>query len=289
MQPTTRRRFVAAVAAACAAPPALALMAGAAPDSPLTRLDPNRIDSPFACVASLMGGGCYSGVCIAPGFVLTAAHVAAKAKDLFVYLNLGADLSHRFAIRRVFTPPAPSRPDPMRPVADLALLELDGSLPAGLTLPPLARGPARIGQRIELAAYGASGQGDRGVSLACNGALKRVGANRIDRILGSADAPTTPLLYFFRFDAASGVRRDGLRSLGNGVEAGLASGDSGSPAFVRENGRLALLGINSFVMRQGNSTAPLNGFGTIGGGQLLAAYRPWLLTVLGAGAWAGLG
>ena len=263
-------------------------MAGAAPDTPLARLDANRADSPFACVASLMGGGCYSGVCIAPAFVLTAAHVAAKAKDLFVYLNVGGDLSHRLGIRRVFTPPAPAHTDPLRPVGDLALLELDGQLPAGLALPPLARGPARVGQRIELAAYGASGHGDRGVSLACNGALKRIGANRIDRILGGAEAPTIPLLYLFRFDPATGPRRDGLRSLGNSVETGLASGDSGSPAFVRENGRLALLGINSFVMRDSASRGPLNGFGTVGGGQLLAAYKPWLLSVLGAGAWAGL-
>jgi hypothetical protein len=260
-------------------------MAGAAPDSPSARIDTNRADSPYACVASLMGGGCYSAVCIAPSFVLTAAHVAAKAPDLFLYLNLGRDLSHRYAIKRVATPPAPAKQDPSQPIGDLALLEIDGRLPAGLPLPPLAATPAREGLRIELAGYGASGYGDRGVTVASNPMLKRTGANRIDRLLRSADASAKPLLYYFGFDAPNA--RDG-RSLGNAVEAGLASGDSGSPAFVRENGRLALLGINSFVIRSNLTSAPANGFGTIGGGQVLAAHKAWLHSVLGEGVWAGL-
>jgi hypothetical protein len=280
-----RRDFCVAAAAATVLPSARALMAGAAPDSPSARLDPNRADSAFACVASLMGGGCYSAVCIAPRFVLTAAHVAAKAPDLFLYLNLGRDLSHRYTIKRVATPPAPAKPDPSHPVGDLALLEIDGRLPEGLPLPPLAGTPAREGLRIELAAYGASGFGDRGVvTVGSNPMLKRIGANRIDRVWPGNDAGATPLLYYFGFDAPA----RGARSLGNTVEAGLASGDSGSPAFVRENGRLALLGINSFVVRSAAPSATLNGFGTVGGGQVIAAHKAWLHSVLGDGGWAGL-
>ena len=280
-----RRDFAVASATALSMPAAYALMAGAAPDTPSARLDANRADSPYACVASLMGGGCYSAVCIAPHFVLTAAHVAAKAPELFLYLNLGRDLSHRYAIKRVATPPPPAQADPSLPVGDLALLEIDGRLPDGLPLPPLASTPAREGLRIELAGYGASGHGNRGVTVGSNPMLKRSGANRIDRLLRSDDARATPLLYYFGFDAAT--PRDG-RSLGNGIEAGLASGDSGGPAFVRENGRLALLGINSFVVRSGSASAPANGFGTVGGGQVLVAHKAWLHSVLGEGVWAGL-
>jgi len=280
-----RRAFAIAAATSMTLPAAHALMAGAAPDSPSARLDANLADSPYACVASLMGGGCYSAVCIAPSFVLTAAHVAAKAPDLFLYLNLGRDLSHRYVIKRVATPPAPAKRDPSQPVGDVALLEIHGRLPEGLVLPPMAATPAREGLRIELAGYGASGFGDRGVTVGSNPMLKRVGANRIDRVLRSDDASATPLLYYFGFDAANA--RDG-RSLGNAIEAGLASGDSGSPAFVRENGRLALLGINSFVIRGGAASAPANGFGTVGGGQVLAAHKSWLRSVLGEGVWAGL-
>lgn len=278
-----KRRHLALAAGAVLAAPARALMAGRAPDSPLARVDANRADAPMACVASLIGGGTYSAVCITPTFVLTAGHVAAKAADLFLCLNLGRDLSHRWAIKRAVTPPVPVRPDPMLPIGDLALLELDGRLPEALALPPLAQTTARAGLRIELAGYGASGFGDRGVSVASNPALRRVGANRIDRIASADDPARTPLLYFFGFDAP------GAASLGNAVEAGLASGDSGGPAFVREGGRLALLGINSFVMRSSAAASPANGFGSIGGGQVLAAYRPWLAHVLGERAWPGLG
>lgn len=258
-------------------------MAGRLPDSPLARIDANRADAPMACVASLIGGGTYSAVCITPTFVLTAGHVAAKAADLFLCLNLGRDLSHRLAIKRAVSPPAAPRRDPLLPVGDLALLELAGRLPDGLALPPLAQALPRVGQRIELAGYGASGFGDRGVTVGGNPALRRVGANRIDRLALTADDAKTPQLYFFNFDGG------GAASLGNRVEAGLASGDSGGPAFVREGGRLALLGINTFVIRNAASQAPANSFGTVGGGQVLAAHRPWLLSVLGAGAWPGLG
>lgn len=265
--------------------PAFALMAGAPPDSPTLRLDSNRVDSPFGCVACLMGGGAYSAVCIAPRFALTAGHVVHHPHDLSLYLNLGADFSHRFAIKRVASPPPHAQRDPAQPVGDVALVEIDGVFPDGLVLPPLAQTAAQEGLRIELAGYGASGTGDRGVSVGGNPVLRRVGANRIDRVLREKNT-ATPLLYYFTFDAVSASRHDAARSLGNGVETGLASGDSGSPAFVRENGRLALIGINSFVIRSPGT--PANGFGTVSGGQALAAHKAWLLSELGSSAWPGL-
>ncbi|MEO8152737.1 MAG: trypsin-like serine protease [Rhizobacter sp.] len=284
-----RRSFImhtaAAACASLALPSAFALMAGAAPDSPTLRLDPNRVDSPFACVASLMGGGAYSAVCITPRFALTAAHVVQHPHDLSLYLNLGADFSHRFTIKRVAFPPPPAQRDPAQPVGDLALVEIDGQFPDGLVMPPFAQAAAQEGLRIELTGYGASGTGDHGVSVGSNPVLKRVGANRIDRVLRDKNTAAA-LLYYFSFDAVSASRRDAGRSLGNTVETGLASGDSGSPAFVRENGRLALIGINSFVIRSPGT--PANGFGTVSGGQVLAAHRAWLLSELGSSAWPGL-
>jgi Trypsin-like peptidase domain len=280
-----RRHLISAAAVSLVAPSAQALMAGIAPDSPLARLDGPRADSPFACVASLMGEGCYSAVCIGPRHALTAAHVAAKAASLFLVLHLSRDFSHRFAIRRSATPPAPppSLRDPAHPVGDLALIEIEGEFPAGLTFPPLARTPAAPGLRIELAGYGASGPGDRGGTVARNPALRRTGANRIDAVWPANAAQGEPMLYEFTFDAPG--RRAGA-SLGNRLETGLAPGDSGGPAFVREGGRLALLGINSHVRRRADGVD--HGFGTVGGGQLLAAHRAWLGSVLGPAAWPGL-
>jgi hypothetical protein len=288
-----RRTFVTATTASAAGlvvPRSWALMAGGAPDSPLLRLDANRRDSPYACVASLMGApGVYSAVCIAPRFALTAAHVVGgRAEALQLYLNLDRDLSHRFAIKKVMFPPAPVPRDVGRLAGDLALVEIEGAFPAGLVFAPLARTVAHESLRIELAGYGASGHGDRGASVASNAALKRVGANRVDQLWLSEDAARQALLYFFTFNAPSQGIRVPSASLGNAVETGLASGDSGSPAFVREEGRLALWGINTFVVRSGASTLGLNAFGTRGGGQVLAAYKPWLLSMMGEGAWEGL-
>lgn len=284
--PHARRRFIAAAALALHAAPACALMAGRAPDSPRQRLDRLGADSPHACVASLMGlGGVYSAVCIAPNWALTAAHVSQPIDGVSLYLNLERDLSHRLPIRRIVRHPLAERGiDRRQPVGDLALLELAAPVPAAVALPPLATTPLAEGQRIELVGYGASGAGDGRVSVAANPALRRVGANRVDRVLRSDDAARRPLIYLFGFDAPE----RGAASLGNAVETGLAGGDSGSPAFVREHGRLAVAGINTFVTGDGPGGKPRYTFGSVGGGQVLAGHRDWLLAVLGPGVWRGL-
>ena len=57
---------------------------------------------------------------------------------------------------------------------------------------------------------------------------------------------------------------------------------------MHENGRLALLGINTFVIRSRNAATGLSGFGTVGGGQALTTHKPWLLSALGSHVWPGL-
>lgn len=280
-----RRSLLLAAGALCAAP-ARALMAGRAPDSPQRRLDPIGAASPHACVASLMGmGGVYSAVCIAPTFALTAAHVVQPIDGVSLYLNLERDLSHRIPIRRLVRHPAAERGlDPTRPAGDLAVLELAQEVPAAVALPPLAATPLAVGQRVELVGYGASGHGDGGASVAAHPALRRAGANRIERVVHGADGARLPLIYLFTFDAPT----PGAASLGNAVETGLAGGDSGSPAFVRENGRLAVAGINTFVTTAAAGEKPRYTFGSVGGGQVLDSHRGWLRSVIGGGVWPGL-
>lgn len=60
---------------------ALGIMAGAPPDSPAARIDPNTTSSPWSGVGSVVVNGApYSGVVVAPNFVLTAAHVASNPR-----------------------------------------------------------------------------------------------------------------------------------------------------------------------------------------------------------------
>lgn len=260
-------------------------MAGTVPDSPRARLDAVRPDSPYGCVAGVTGrGGIYSGVCITRRHVLTAGHVGAQAGELQVYLNIGRDLSHRLAVRRLWRHPALDQGfDAQRPVGDLAVLELADDVPPGVALPPLATAPVQEGLRLELVGHGSSGNGDGGPLVAAHPALRRRGANVVDAVLRSTDTARVPLIYLFRFDAPGSPA-----SLGNDVETGLASGDSGGPAFVVERGRLALVGINTFVRTTSPKMRPDYRFGTLGGGQAVAGHAGWLLSVLGRGTWPGL-
>src|SRR5580692_10061289 len=74
--------------------PVMALMAGSPPDSAAARVDANVGTSAFAGVAAIsINGGTFTGVVIAPQYVLTAGHVAAAAAGntaaIQVILNTG--------------------------------------------------------------------------------------------------------------------------------------------------------------------------------------------------------
>ncbi len=280
---TARRRWLEGMLGATAlsvGAPVHALMAGNAPDSPTRRLDPNTLASPFSGVGSISAnGGVYSGVLIGPRHAITAHHVLpAKPTDALFNLNLDGDLTHRLTIRRAVRHPAPVALGNGIHAGDLAIIEFAEPVPDGARIYPIASGVPALGTVLTLVGYGASGVGGRAPSVAANAALKRVGENAIDGYLGAPN-DQAPLVYLFRFDAPPGAGRVRTRSLGNLRETGLAGGDSGSPAFVRVGGTWQLLGINSFVAQSTEAHAPF-GFGTLGGGQLLAPHHAWITAVL---------
>jgi hypothetical protein len=90
-------------------------------------------------------------------------------------------------------------------------------------------------------------------------------------------------VYVFDFDGPEGsINRLGGATLGNHIEATLASGDSGSPALVPgPQGSWQLVGVNTFVVPgSGNQQR----FGGLGGGILLYPYASWVDSVLAAAA-----
>lgn len=280
----SRRRLLGAfVCGSFAAGRAHALMAGLAPDSPQRRLDPNTPESPWSGVGSITGGGgVYSGVLLTRRFALTAHHVLPPdPASAFFNLNIGGDISHRLRVRRAVRHPSPLALGNGMHSGDLALLELEDPAPPEAHAYAIAPGVPPPGTPIALVGYGASGSGDRGVSVAGNAALKRVGENLIERYI-AAPGGRAPLLYLFRFDAPPGAGKTRTQSLGNLRETGLASGDSGSPAFVTIDGIPHLLGINSFVTQAPAEAHVPYGFGTFGGGQLLAPHRAWIESVISA-------
>jgi hypothetical protein len=267
-----------------AMPPAHAIMAGAAnghlPDTPAKRVDPNLTSSPWAGVGSLsVKGGTYSGVLIGPQHVLTAAHVVAGAMpaDIVFNVNFGGELTYRISASATTIHPGFGK-NQFRGIQldDLAIVTLASALPPGVPHYPLLSQPLDIGATILLVGYGASGDGEKGATLSGQAAVKRSGRNVIDLFLPPVKRFEFPRAYLFDYDDPYGKRNAlGGASLGNDSESMIASGDSGSPAFVNLDGEWQLAGINTFQINDAARGAPPR-YGALGGGMWLPAYSQWV-------------
>lgn len=255
-----------------------ALMAGSAPDSPEQRIDANTTSSPWTGVGSLsVKDGTFSAVVIGPRHVLTAAHVvkdAAPEKIMF-NLNYGGDLSHRIPTSAVFVHPdytGFTRNDITRD--DIAVVELSTDVPAGVAIYDLNTSQPKPRLILTLVGYGASGSGGQGVTVGGNPAIKRTGKNAVDGVVVDDEGSGVLEAYLYDFDSPDEPSNGGP-TLGNDVETTVASGDSGSPAFIESHGRWLLAGINTFQL---GANAPK--FGSLGGGMLISAYAKWIQSIL---------
>lgn len=257
-----------------AGPPARAIMAGQAPDSPAARINPNT-DSTYSGVGSVVVNGApLSGVVIAGQFVLTAAHVVSgqPLNALQFALNLGAT-QWTSAIESVAIHPTYSFP-----YDDLAVLKLANPVPASVPIYPLYTGTPTAGMTLILVGYGASGNGDTGPSVPANSTIKRVGANALDALQSTIDTSgKTSRFFLYDFDGPTGNGSMGGPTLGNSLETVVAVGDSGSPVFVRNGSTLQLYGISNLVASPTGGTVSYQ-FGTVGGGMVAsdARFAPWL-------------
>ena len=246
---------------------ALAGNAGAVIDGVV---DPNNAHSPWAGVGSLSHarGDHYSAVVIAPDAVLTAAHVVAGStpESWTFNLNVGGDLTARLPVASIRVHPGYQGFGQGRAGLahdDLAVVRLAGNVPFGTPLYELASRPPRLGERLILVGYG-GGAGAGGASVPPDPAVKRVGANVVEQLYQDLGGAGRVELYRFAYTPLP---------RGSPLEAMLAGGDSGGPAFVREPDGWRLAGINTYVYsRQGQRG---------GGGVAVAAYREWILSASG--------
>jgi hypothetical protein len=271
-------KHTASVALLALAPalPVAALMAGVAPDSASARIDANVATSPFAGVAAIsIGGSTFSGVVIAPQYILTAGHVAAagNASAMQVTLNPGPTAWTSAVVA------ATTYPTFSFPYDDLGILQLATPVPAGVPVYSLYSGPLQTGLILSLAGYGASGNGNVGVSVGPAASVKRSGRNSLDVLTAAVDNSGLSSSFFeYDFDGPSGNGPLGGPTLGNAVETMVANGDSGGPAFVAVGASLQLLGINTFAATTVPNQPVTYTFGEIGGGIVAAdpRFAAWL-------------
>jgi secreted trypsin-like serine protease len=268
--------------------PARALLAGAYPDTPAARVDANTLTSPWAGVGSITyNGGTYTGTLISRCHVLTAAHAVPAdplASQVLFNLNYGSALSQRIPVARVHKHPDFVGFNTPNLNNDIAVLELAHEVPAGVPVYGLSAAPMTAGTVLTLVGYGASGNGSTGISIDRDPAVKRVGRNSADAFVADDEGSGENELYLFDFDGEPGSSNFlGGKTLGNAVETTFASGDSGGPAFVREGGAWKVAGVNTFVRFFPTGMKAMGRFGTGGGGQIVRAYRSWILRTIGAG------
>lgn len=252
--------------------------------------DPNVAASPWAGVGALsVNGNTFSGVLVGSRHVLTAAHVvggAAPGKVSFV-LNTEAG-SQTYAAESIMVFPGFTG---TRPGADgvwhddLALVRLAASVDTRVPVYGLYGG-SLASETVTLVGYGSGGDGANGVASGARPSVKRVGQNRVDKLLADDDGGSAREVFVFDFDgpdAASNVFGPPDKAnltLGETIEAHYAGGDSGSPVFVRDKGAWKIAGIAAF-----NGSTPISSgnnvlFGAIGGGTVVAPYIAWIETAM---------
>ncbi len=228
-------------------------------------VDPNAATSPWAGVGSLSaaGGGTFTAVVIAPNAVLTAAHVVAgTAPGSWTFnLNAGGDLTARLPVAAIRV-----HPDYQGFIGgrdglahhDLAVVRLASLVPFGTPVYPLAPRAPRPGERLVFVGYGIGGAG-----VPAHPAVKRAGSNVVESVYQDVGGAGRIELYRFAYNPVPG---------GSPLEATLAGGDSGSPAFRRDPDGWRVAGINTFVY-----ASPA---GRGGGGVAVAAYLEWIAAAL---------
>jgi hypothetical protein len=233
-------------------------------------VDPNTTTSPWAGVGSLSDarGGTYSAVVIAPNAVITAAHVVSgsTAESWTFNLNIGGELTARLAVAAIRVHPGFQgfgRGRDGLAHDDIAVVRLAGIVPFGTPLYELARRAPRPGERLLLVGYGSGGSSAGGASVPADPAVKRVGANVVEQVYQDVGGAGRIELYRFAYTPLPG---------GSPLEATLAGGDSGSPAFVREPEGWRLAGINTYIYSARGHSG--------GGGVAIAAYLEWILSVI---------
>jgi len=234
----------------------------------------------FAGTARIsVAGGVGSGTLIAPGWVLTAAHVVTNSAgsplplgSLTITVN-----GESRAVAEVVVQPGWTGGNFTAGV-DLALVRLSSDVtsvaPAGLFT-----GPAPVSAEAALVGYGAFGFGSLGF-VQPPGSLH--GATNTFDALGSALFPTwSSSLILMDFDSPTtgDYNRSGT-TFATALEGVPATGDSGGGSFIFVDGAWLLAGVHSFTFTTTAGTAAPGGYGTGAADTLVSASAAWINSVI---------
>ncbi|SHG42069.1 PEP-CTERM protein-sorting domain-containing protein [Massilia sp. CF038] len=286
------------------------ISAGALPDSPAGRVDPNVAGSPYSGVVSInirYDGLSYicSGALVGKRSVVSAGHcVDTDGNGALVDINKpGSDVRVVFnsngTYNAVMTATKVSMNENYQgfgncPVGvpgfcvndDISVITLGEDAPASAKIYKVAVNPLLSGTRTYLAGYGTTGDGVNGYTQGPAFNIKRTGGNYVDLFDSDDEQNFTggpSEVWYADFD---GGGRDtfcdfaGVCSpvLANNVETGIGGGDSGGPSFIYQYGELMLVANNTF----GNSFLYDDGqFGTYFGGIVLGSYADYLQRATG--------
>ena len=256
-------------------------------------VDPNTSGSPWAGVGAVnVNGGTFSGALIDRQYVLTAAHVVgghvSAPGNVSFTLNADGAASRVITAESIVVFPGFTGTTPGSDGVwhdDLALIKLAAPVDSSVPVYGLYNG-ALDGKTVTLVGYGGSGNGVNGATSPASANVKRVGQNRVDKMLPDDDGGDQAEIFLFDFDGPDassnvfGLSRRANLTLGATVEAQFAGGDSGSPVFVNDDGVWKIAGIAAF----NGSVTGLPGsnvrFGSLGGGIIVAPYLPWITSTL---------
>jgi secreted trypsin-like serine protease len=289
--------------------------AGAPPDTPAARVDPNVAASPFSGVVSInirYDGKSFicSGTLVSKRDVVTAGHcidttgngnvidLTAPNQDVRVVFN--ASPIPGTPGRAIITADKVSMNPNYQgfgkcPYAtttdfcvndDIAVVHLSQDAPDDAKIYRAYTGDMTTGQLITMVGYGTSGDGINGYTVGPDFRIKRSGQNIVD-LFDRDDEAAIPFasgpkeVWYADFD---GNGQDSFCTLlgvctpilANDKESNIGGGDSGGPSFLFADGEYFLIGNNTFGGTFEGQTR--GAFGTYFGGMVIGSYIDYLET-----------